>query len=302
MRLCNITLALLIIAIIIIVLYIYFKYRHYKNILGNLGNSIETWFSAISYPSTMPVITNNYNFNMQKLGLSAVMSSINIHQRTDPLLPPYLKLVQTLPDDYGVVLKPSYNNNTTTAQNIDYIVAFRGTLSHEDILSDLKWVQVEYYGLGHVHQGFASIATNVYPSLYFPPNSNILITGHSLGASVAELIATRLAKEKHLKIYLYITARPRTGDLTWDTNVKRYVDRYIVINTADDIPQLPLPTMSKDKIGYGYISPPTDRTITFDFQTGIVGNNHNPLTYHYAMYGGQKPFVTMWYQPIKFVH
>lgn len=291
MGLCELVLLMLIILIALIVLIFYFKYRAIVKNVSNIGNTIDTSFNSIRYPREMPSVTGDqYDINLSRLGTSSVMSTINAKQGVDPRLPAYLTIVKPLPNYYGVIMKPT--------SGFDYIISFRGTLSHQDVVSDLKWVQIEYFGLGKVHKGFAEIASEVYPFIDIPANSNVLITGHSLGASVAEIVATRIAKEKKVNVNLYITARPLTGDLTWENNVDKYTNRYIVINKSDDIPQLPLPTMVKDKVGYGYIPAPMNRTIFFDFQTGNIGNNHNPLSYHFALYGGTKPFQDMWYIPI----
>ncbi|AYV85116.1 MAG: lipase family protein [Satyrvirus sp.] len=292
MRFCIPILVILILVILAVAIFIYVKYHNFLSNIRNIGNTIETTFSSIQYPANMPNLTNDYNIELSRLGISCVMSAVNYHQKVNIQLPTYLKMVQSLPNDYGIVLQPSVQSN------FNDIVAFRGTLSHQDIVSDIEWPQIEYYGLGKVHQGFANIASLVYPALNFPTGSTVLITGHSLGASVAEIVATRLAKEKNIKVELYISARPRTGDLTWNNSVEKYVNRYILINQSDDIPQLPLPTMVKGKTGYGFVSPPLCKTINFSFQTGNVGDNHNPITYHYALYGGTKPFNSMWYVPL----
>ena len=292
MRWCIIILIFLILIIAFVSIYLYLKYHHFMKNISNIGNHITTSFSSIEYPSSIPNAQDEFDINLSRLGISTVMSAINFHQKVNPLLPPYLKIAHALPQNYGIVLVP------TIPSDFSYIIAFRGTLSHADVVSDLKWPQVEYYGLGKVHEGFAQIASVVYPYLNLPNNSTVLITGHSLGASVAEIVATRAAVEKKLKVKLYISARPRTGNLTWDNNVKRYTDRYILLNQSDDIPQLPLPTMVKGGVGYGYISPPVYRSIYFNFQSGNIGNNHDPLTYHYALYGGQMPFYAMWYVPL----
>ena len=294
MNLCIIILITIILIIIIISIVLIVKYSRFLKNIRNIGNSIETAFPVISYPRMMPKTSTIYNAELSKLGISSVMSAINIHQGEDPMLPDYLRLEKTLPESYGVILKP------VSTTNIDYIIAFRGTLSHADVITDIKWTQINYFNLGNVHQGFAELAIKLYPYIDIPPYSRVLITGHSLGASVAELIATRLSVEKNIKSSLYISARPRTGDLKWDNNVKKFTQRYILINQSDDIPQMPLPTMVREDIGYGYISPPENETVYFDFQSGNIGNNHNPLIYHYALYDKKKPFNTLWYIPISY--
>ena len=287
MRICIIILILLIFLIILVTVYGYLKYRSIINAISKIGDNITTQFYDIAYPGTLPPLGSDDD--IAKLSISLVLSAVNSYQGADLYLPQYLEMVQSLPSNYGIVMKP------TVESDIDYIVALRGTLSHADFISDIRWVQVPYHGLGNVHSGFAGIAETIYPHLKFQPGSNVIITGHSLGASVAELVATRLAKERNINVYLYISARPRTGDLFWDNNVRKYVNRHILINQSDDVPVFPLPTMVKDKIGYGFIAPQIDETTYFDYQTGSIIDNHNPLVYHYALYKGKPPFPWKWF-------
>lgn len=297
---CPIVTILFLIVIAILILLLFIIVIIIMTLKG-LINNLTLWrninpqpFVNINYPNILSPFpsASTYNLDTSDLAISSVMSAVNNDLNQNPYLPNYFK-------SFTKITNGVYQINTTG----DYkIITIRGTLTQEDIESDLLWEQIPYHNMGHVHRGFAIMANNLYSKLNIPINSKILLTGHSLGAAVAELIAGRLAKErKDVNIALYVSARPRVGDLTWENSLSDLLaNRWYLINDSDDVPQLPLPTMIKDNIIYGYTSPSLFRSVHFNYQTGSLINNHNPLTYQYAI-NPQKitePFPKTWFIPI----
>ena len=299
MNWCCLLLILLLLAIVVVVIISTVRLGGFIGTIVDAQTNPGITFTVIPYPESVPPIPapQTYDKTLAQLGLSTVMSNSNLDKNVDPLFPDYLKLIQTLPYNQGIVVQPKSQNGFT------HILTFKEIIGLRDIVDDLKFSQVPYHGLGKVNAGFASVANQIYPLLKFSAGARILVTGHSLGAAVGELIAARLIKEQNLSVVVYISGRPRVGDLDWETNANKYlINRWILINTADDIPQLPLNTMrSRNGTGYGYVSSSRDRTVIFDYQTGNVSNNHSLLTYQYALNPIEPPFPTLWNAPLRFV-
>jgi hypothetical protein len=147
-------------------------------------------------------------------------------------------------------------------------------------------------------------------------NSQIFITGHSLGAGLATLAAlhlSKIAKKKRINasLNLYTFASPRVGDETFAEHFKYLPFSYRVINSEDLIQSVPLPTTQvidpptfngmklakkqrvlfvreflkkitegQNEKHYQHVGIP----ITFTKQTGTVGGNHNlTVTYREAL-------------------
>ncbi|WP_286824920.1 lipase family protein [Microcystis sp. LSC13-02] len=151
-------------------------------------------------------------------------------------------------------------------------------------------------------------------SKYFGNQQNsseteIFITGHSLGAGLATLAALHIAKlaERHQvnpSIQLYTFASPRVGDETFASHFDNFekINSYRIINSEDLIQAVPFPTtevvdeptedgMSESaKIRLAWIKNFLDKltkgqakkhyqhiglSVTFTQQTGKIAGNHN---------------------------
>jgi triacylglycerol lipase len=126
-------------------------------------------------------------------------------------------------------------------------IAFRGTQADklEDILSDLRFLPVRWSGQGHVHSGFLRALDSVREDIedWLTPHleSACVVTGHSLGAALATLMAARLGYAE-----LVTFGSPRVGTAAFarmftDRPVRRYVD------CADVVTRVPPP------LGYKHI-------------------------------------------------
>lgn len=144
---------------------------------------------------------------------------------------------------FGLV---AWNDAAKTA-----LIAFRGTQTIWDWVSDLDAVPVDYVpvaGSGHVHMGFQLVYEHVRQSARqllaagCTGAQRVLVTGHSLGGAVAILSGFELAKTGSVIPELYTLAGPRTGapDFAGKFNMSIPVC-YRVVNFMDVVPQVPLP-------------------------------------------------------------
>ncbi|WP_169978008.1 lipase family protein [Tautonia rosea] len=179
----------------------------------------------------------------------------------------------------------------------DHIMAFRGTQTQAEWLSNLRSSQTEARhpvtgeALGRVHFGFSNIAgqnlrtwagdggpsrTPAEVAAELDPSKPCYITGHSLGAALATLTAIDVAAKVDrpsdwLRLYTY--AGPRVGDATFAESFARLVpNAYRVANLADTVPLLPSSKMAE---GFSHVGEPW----TFLAQFGDLLPNHVADTY-----------------------
>jgi len=126
------------------------------------------------------------------------------------------------------------------------IIAFAGT----DPLNLLNWVS-DFY-LGHpkadVHEGFSDAAAAVWPEISeliedaSRQGRRIFLTGHSLGAAIALVIADRAAQEKRLKsaeIFVYGAPRVGRADFVARYNANFGSTTYRFVHGRDIVPSVP---------------------------------------------------------------
>ncbi|HWO98691.1 MAG TPA: lipase family protein [Bacillus sp. (in: firmicutes)] len=131
------------------------------------------------------------------------------------------------------------------------VVAFRGTQSDTDWISDLRYGQVPYpyvKNAGKVHSGFMDVykscrgeLMNVLKNL--SPSKPIFITGHSLGGALATLHAldTAVNLEGDRSIVMVNFGSPRVGDPDFVYQYKQYLPYSIrYVNSVDLVPFVPL--------------------------------------------------------------
>jgi len=136
------------------------------------------------------------------------------------------------------------------------VISYRGTVesSLKNWIEDLSaWkTKTNFPGCGgncEVHSGFfddyqglqAAIHPKIEESVSRHPGSAIWITGHSLGAAMACLLATDLASVGHDIGKVYTFGQPRVGDPTFAEWVSSSVaDEYFrVVHYHDIVPHLP---------------------------------------------------------------
>jgi triacylglycerol lipase len=123
-----------------------------------------------------------------------------------------------------------------------HVLSFRGTevTQKSDVLADLKaGKNIEACG-GKVHVGFKGELNKLWPSIEQATASidNLYITGHSLGAAMATIAASRVQS----KVTALVTfGSPRVGDGKFVNSLN--VTHYRVQNNCDDVTKVPFRLM-----------------------------------------------------------
>lgn len=126
--------------------------------------------------------------------------------------------------------------------NDQYILSFRGTEVSQpsDVLADLKaGKNIEAAG-GKVHVGFKGELDKLWPSIQKSLTNvdKLYVTGHSLGAAMATIAASRIQD----KVIALITfGSPRVGTTAFVNSLK--VTHYRVQNNCDDVTKVPFRLM-----------------------------------------------------------
>ena len=155
-------------------------------------------------------------------------------------------LIENNKDDCEVyILK--YNNNL--------IIAFRGTESLQDMISDIKIARKDLVLKNTclkplVHTGFYdqldsvnnTIERNIKMFKESTPEGSLIITGHSLGGAVATIASLKYATEFELPTYCVTFGSPRVGDAIFCNLFNEKIASSIrIVNDDDPIPLVPLP-------------------------------------------------------------
>lgn len=159
-----------------------------------------------------------------------------------------------------VVTAPISDIATDTEGYVGYLpsdksiyVAFRGSSSIRDWLSNLDARKVPYTSFPEcdcfVHKGFyeaeqkviATIVKEVDALTKRFPHYQVKVTGHSLGAAMAQLTSMDLYKAGFKNVSVIDFGQPRTGDLkyaTFATNTLA-IPTWRVTHNRDNVPHLP---------------------------------------------------------------
>nr|QBK89785.1 MAG: class 3 lipase [Pithovirus LCPAC101] len=226
---------------------------------------------------------------LAELLINVNMSCYNLYFNLDPQFPKYISYANSIGEN-GYLLKLKKRNFNS---NI-YILAYRGTTSNNDLLTDLDSVQTPYTYIKRnskyysevpdllVHRGFHTYwkkSGSDLKELYSILNSDdiLIITGHSLGCSSAAMSALSIS-QYHSNIYMYLFAPPRIGNDTFMETIYSKIPKQIsIINKTDLIPNLPpiiLPTF-----GHNWIYDNWPNIKYIDIQLGSILPNHKLNTY-----------------------
>ena len=145
------------------------------------------------------------------------------------------------------------------------LVAFRGTQADKatDLLTDLQaWKTRMPPWPGEVHAGFARASLALLPGVETwlaregAMHTQLLLCGHSLGAAIATLVATRLASAQHPAtaqvnpVQLVTLGSPRVGDAAFASAfATRGVLCTRVVNSLDVVTRLPPALMDYEHVG-----------------------------------------------------
>jgi len=171
------------------------------------------------------------------------------------------------------------------------VVSFRGSSNIVDWLDDLTYNQVPYPGVenGMIHQGFYDAWEEVYDEVMSATKTlmndhkgtTILVTGHSLGAAMAQIAAMDVKKyassiSDNAQIQVYTYGSPRWGNLALVQYYATTVNlNWRLVNVHDVVPTVP-PT---EIDGYSYHHTWTEVWYTLDM----------PLTYEVCNGSGEDP-------------
>ena len=152
-----------------------------------------------------------------------------------------------------------YDEDKNTAGFVGYyldvepltaVVSFRGTIpsSLKDWIDDLNFIKKDYPLCDgcEVHEGFwesyTSLRNTALEALDRLQPTNVLVTGHSLGAAMAVFAAVDIKYKGYNVAAEYTFGQPRVGDSTfataYDTSLGPDVS-YRVVHYRDIVPHLP---------------------------------------------------------------
>lgn len=130
----------------------------------------------------------------------------------------------------------------------ELVVCFRGTQPSEasDVLADLKAWPKKAREKGRVHYGFAKACDCVYDemveyinSLEIADDTKVICTGHSLGAAIATIVASRLDADE-----LYTFGSPRVGNNAFVKEMNNdNIKHYRFVNNNDVVTTVPFAFM-----------------------------------------------------------
>jgi hypothetical protein len=153
-----------------------------------------------------------------------------------------------------------YDSKTDTTGYLGYLpsqntifVIFRGSVSWKNWASDLDAIKTNYTSYPEcqcqVHKGFYNAEQSVISNVVTQVNSlkqkysssKVIVTGHSLGAALAQLTGMDLIKS-NIPCSVIDFGQPRTGTIEYSTfsNTKLSTTRYT--HDQDRVPHLPFET------------------------------------------------------------
>lgn len=153
-------------------------------------------------------------------------------------------------------IDPTDNSLWQMANGTARVLAFRGTASVPDWITDAQFRRTEIGAGQEVHHGFLDAILSLNEDLkalakaekqrpmgeYMPP---LFITGHSLGGAMALLAAELLAEAGCYIQAVYTFGGPRVGNGAWAKSYDAFLDRRLrdrtwrVVNEEDIVPRLP---------------------------------------------------------------
>ena len=131
----------------------------------------------------------------------------------------------------------------------DQVVAFRGTNTLADAITDLTCHTTNSDNGHTVHTGFQRSFASIRPSLYNYFNQDeirrqkgiVHCVGHSLGGGLATLAADWIKTEFKKKVYLYTFGAPRVGKKDFAIHNSARVDKmFRCVHGADPVPKIPV--------------------------------------------------------------
>lgn len=240
--------------------------------------NILSYGITCGFNTSLDLISNNSNIPVQYIAtLSGKNTDINLDSYE-----PYIYIWK-----YGKVL----------------LIAIRGTLSNEGWMSDIMFQQKPSEIFNNnlltsnnngnisnndilVHSGFNDLYVSmrnklidIVSYLYKSCEINkVIMTGHSLGASMALLASYDISKILGSNnIILYTIGCPRTGNENFARELQKNYNHYRIQNMADIIPLVPPPAVYNNIFSHTFPVYQIRNTKT------SISYNHTPYTYLQAL-------------------
>ena len=165
-------------------------------------------------------------------------------------------------------------------------ITFRGSKKIFDWVKDFSISQKNIDKDTMIHSGFTYLYNEVKPQILdtikdFDKSQNIVVSGHSLGGSIALITAVELLKEDFNNVVVYTMASPRVGNKELADIVNEKMVHYRIVNDSDIIPTFPLavvPNMDDYKNPYLYYHNGIEKP--FNINASSISSNHNTLVYY----------------------
>lgn len=157
------------------------------------------------------------------------------------------------PEDVHFLYHKETNTQAFITHNDKFIlISVRGTQEmRTDARTDLDARQVPYEGKGQAHRGFHDGFVAMKPFVeryldaFYTDEQALIVCGHSLGGSIALLLAEWLRQKWSDDIQLYTYGAPRAGDRAF-VQAAQALTHHRIVNHDDPIPALPLPWMDAE--------------------------------------------------------
>lgn len=285
MRIENLTFGAVLILCILFAILLFVVYRAYR-VLDTYKTKVYTamgfggkhfnykpdykpgYFPSSEIPST-------YDNNLAVFLTNTILSTYQKATGMAPYVPEGLKVdfYSTRNDDTNPL---AASIRSVSNPNV-YILSIRGTDDIIDMLEDLEFSLSDFYingeRYGRADAGFESVYERYLPMFEeyisgIPRDATLYITGHSLGAAIATMLAMKAAKTIP-NTCLYVFAPPKVGDNKFVESLEQLVPSYwAVINQPDIVPTLPLSlysTFYQDYRKRVYVNVQTGNTVTCHF-------------------------------------
>ena len=221
-------------------------------VLPAYDDSIKPYFQLTSFKQEQDII-ENYLKNFQEKNKVSDSAKNNSGTVTETIQEVELtfqdKVRQILQRQHRVEV---FSGIAFTSPKHNVLV-FRGTQTQAEWLQNLNAKQIKYdpsdgLDYGEVHEGFWGLTEKLHPdpveiAKQLDPTIPCYITGHSLGAAVATLVAMEIARQvPQLKeqIQLYTFAGPRVGSPNFVKAHSQLIpNSYRIVNLADSVPLVP---------------------------------------------------------------
>jgi len=195
----------------------------------------------------MSVVKFKFDYSAKKLSL---LNALLLLKAADLAYNELSQIQKNIAEDFGLLKYKLFDSHDTqafiSANDKIIVVAFRGTTSINDWVTDLK-VKLVRSAVGCIHCGFNEALDWIWGDLkksildFRDKEQSIWITGHSLGGALATLTVDRLTEDSVKVNGLYTFGQPKVGDklfcYNFDYKMKGCAFRFV--HDEDGVPKVP---------------------------------------------------------------